>query len=268
MKVYIKKLFFLLMAAIMSLSLAACGGKQPSEPEEDVQYDENGNPIVEEETNTLLYSDSETMMTGLIARMDNGTITDNGVWLTESEVGAIAERYALGEYKNTKGSFSKKEVKYVASFYDINNELISSMFFDENMDMCYENKQMISDSIMRGMFAEYRDRIEKDSVIVFEQPGMGNNMSANPQQQEQPQDSNNNTLVLSRQAFIEAGISEATAQVLAQSTFNLKIPVIVSARVEANTVMFTDVDGKQYTLSVIDGKIASVYNDTDGISLY
>lgn len=269
-----KRLLCVSLMGIMIFGMTGCGKKTEEEPQteeqEEVEYDEDGNPIekeIERTDKAILLEDSEIIITGLLAKMDHGSITDNGIWLTEQEVGMIAERYAGNDYTYEKGSFKKSEVKYVACFYDINGNTTSSMYFDKNMNMCYNNKYKITDPTMKGLFAEWKDNIEDDSKISFENE-VGNSTDGSNAQQTQPTESENTIVSLSQQAFVEAGLEEDVATVIAQSTFNLGIPVIKKAVVEANTIQFTDTNNIDYTLSVSNGQISSIYNETNQEYVY
>lgn len=270
MKNYFIKLSCFVLIGIMSFSLTACGGKE--EPiEENVEYDENGNPIVEEEVSTLLAEDSEIIFGGCLAKFEDKEITDNGIWLSESEVGSIADRYRIGEYKYEEQSFKLSDIKWIAVFNNIDNEQVSIMYFDENMDMFYrknDKKYKISDPILKGLFSDMKNNIVSDSTLSsVSQEDNGNKTNPTQQQVQTDGESNNNIVLLSKQAFQNAGLDEATSQVLANSTFNLHIPVIKTATVEANTIKFTDENNIDYTLSVgvVDGnsKIMSIYNETN-----
>lgn len=258
------RLMGIMVALMAALSLTACGGGNDTVDEPSTEYDEDGNPVVKEEISTLLLPDSEIMSSGILAVMEDGSITSNGIQISESGVGGIADRYRMGEYKYEEGKFKKNEVEYVAVFYDINGESVSAMYFDGNMDMCYDNKYMIHDPVMRGIFMELKDTIRKDSVVLPDGGGKGQQDSSGGD----TQDVNNNTMSLSRQAFSEAGFASEDADALARTTFNLGIPVVKTAVREANTVLFSDVDGTEYTLSMDGGRIVSVYDETNGIYLY
>lgn len=271
MKKFKLKLLCMALAVTMAFSITGCGNSSKKEPiDEEIEYDEDGNPIEkEEEINTMLLPDSEVMITGLIAVMKDGNITTNGIWLTEEQVGKIAERYALGEYSYKKEKFKKADVKYVANMYDINNNLVSSMYLDKDINLCYENKYKISDPIMRGLFVDAVNLITDDSVLSMPDSGSNQTNPSTVTQNPQEDMSGNNTIALSKQAFTDAGFDDTTADVLAQSTFNLGIPVIKSAKSEANTILFTDVNDTKYTLSISsEGRIASIYNETLGEYVY
>lgn len=261
----IKKALYILASSSLTLCMYGCGSS--SEPEEDteVEYDEDGNPIEKEENSTLLLEDSKSMITGLVATMEEGSITTNGVWLTEQEVGEIAERYSAGAYTYEKGRFKKNQVKYVLNFYDIDGGRVSSMYLDDDMEMCYEGEYLIFDSVMRGLFSDAVEKIKPDSVLEMDQVTNKNTTTGNGMEQPSSNTdvSSNTTVELSTQAFAQVdGIDNATAEILAQSTFNLGIPVVKKASLEANVISFTDINDVEYTLSVVDGRITAIYNET------
>lgn len=263
-----KKVMCIFMASSVILCATGCGGSDNKQEEEEVQYDEEGNPIEEEEHSTILASDADVMITGLIAATEDGSISKKGVWLSEQEVGQIADRYREGLYTYEKGKLKKSEVEYIANFYDIDGERVSSMYIDKNMNICYEGQYIIKDSIMKGLFADAVDKIQEDSVLQMDQIE-SNNTAGNNTTQNNDSDSANTTVSLSKQAFLGIdGVDDATAEVLAQSTFNLGIPVVKSARLEANLVLFTDINDNEYTLSIVDGRITSVHNETTNTSIY
>lgn len=282
----------------MAFLAAGCGsGKPPEENEntEDVQqeeqdestadeepeYDENGNLIEKEpqrEDKNILAADAETMITGFVAVMENGKITESGIWMTEEEVGMIAQKYADFKYTYEKGSLKKSEAAYIACFYDINGDAVGAMYLTENADMCYNNKYRISDAGMRGLFADAVGKIEEDSVLSFDNSSVDGTVDKNTtdgNSAEQDKNSQGETqtpnavIEISRKTFAETeGIDEQMAQVLAQSAYNLGIAAVKQAAVEANTIVFTDVNDIQYTLSIVDERISSVYNETEGTYLY
>lgn len=279
----LKKAVCLCIAAVAAMSMTACGSTEEEvtseEVQEETELDENGNPIEKEEERTdkaILKDDSETMISGLLAVMEDGSITSNGVWLSENEVGSIAKQYAGTGYKYEKGSFKKSEVKYVANFYNINGDAVGAMYFNENMDMCYNNQYKITDPVMRGLFMEIKNSVKSDSVLESKIPEKGDNSGEVPAQTGMPADalpsetpaSANATVEISTQAFADAGLEVGTAKVLAQSAFNLGIPVVKRAEIKENAIMFTDAGDKQYSIMIKDGKIYSVYNETDKTYVY
>lgn len=296
MKLRKKTAAFLCMflAAVMSVSAAGCGSEEETEKNvsentsgssdesgEEPEYDENGDPVMPKENRTdenILASDAEAMITGFVAVMDNGTVTDNGIWMTEEEVGAAAGRYKDFQFTYEKGSFGKSEVKYIACFFDVNGVRLGSMYMDENADMCYDNKYRISDPQLRGILKKTADRIQDDSVLVFDNSSVDQTVDKNTTDgisgdpAGSTQDASQSTgadVDISKKTFMEVeGVDEQTAQVLAQSVFNLGIPAVKRASMEANTIVFTDINDTEYTLSVVDGKISSVYNETEGVYMY
>lgn len=268
----IKKAIITLSLGLMAFCFTACGeaSEEPAqeemqEEEQEPMYDEEGNLIEQEEERSdedILGSHSQLMISGILATMEDGNITTNGIWMKESSVGDIAARCEEFEYHYEKGSFKKGEVKYVANFYDINENLLCTIFFNENMDMCYENKYLLDDAILKGYFMEMKDEIKKDSVITFETQSGG--QQGNTEGEEDVSAPNSNTtLELSRKAFVNAGIDEGAADVLAQSTFNLNIPTVKKATMLGDEIKFTDANDKEYVIRLKDGMIDSIWCKSD-----
>lgn len=268
----IKKAIITLSLGLMAFCFTACGeaSEEPAqeemqEEEQEPMYDEEGNLIEQEEERSdedILGSHSQLMISGILATMEDGNITTNGIWMKESSVGDIAARCEEFEYHYEKGSFKKGEVKYVANFYDINENLLCTIFFNENMDMCYENKYLLDDAILKGYFMEMKDEIKKDSVITFETQSEG--QQGNTEGEEDVSAPNSNTtLELSRKAFVNAGIDEGAADVLAQSTFNLNIPTVKKATMLGDEIKFTDANDKEYVIRLKDGMIDSIWCKSD-----
>lgn len=268
----IKKAIITLSLGLMAFCFTACGeaSEEPAqeemqEEEQEPMYDEEGNLIEQEEERSdedILGSHSQLMISGILATMEDGNITTNGIWMKESSVGDIAARCEEFEYHYEKGSFKKGEVKYVANFYDINENLLCTIFFNENMDMCYENKYLLDDAILKGYFMEMKDEIKKDSVITFETQSGGQQGSTEGEEDVSAPNSNT-TLELSRKAFVNAGIDEGAADVLAQSTFNLNIPTVKKATMLGDEIKFTDANDREYVIRLKDGMIDSIWCKSD-----
>lgn len=268
----IKKAIITLSLGLMAFCFTACGeaSEEPAqeemqEEEQEPMYDEEGNLIEQEEERSdedILGSHSQLMISGILATMEDGNITTNGIWMKESSVGDIASRCEEFEYHYEKGSFKKGEVKYVANFYDINGSLLCTIFFNENMDMCYENKYLLDDAILKGYFMEMKDEIKKDSFITFETQSGGQQGSTEGEVDASAPNSNT-TLELSRKAFVNAGIDEGAADVLAQSTFNLNIPTVKKATMLGDEIKFTDANDREYVIRLKDGMIDSIWCKSD-----
>lgn len=268
----IKKAIITLSLGLMAFCFTACGeaSEEPAqeemqEEEQEPMYDEEGNLIEQEEERSdedILGSHSQLMISGILATMEDGNITTNGIWMKESSVGDIAARCEEFEYHYEKGSFKKGEVKYAANFYDINENLLCTIFFNENMDMCYENKYLLDDAILKGYFMEMKDEIKKDSVITFETQSEGQQGSTEGEEDVSAPNSNT-TLELSRKAFVNAGIDEGAADVLAQSTFNLNIPTVKKATMLGDEIKFTDANDREYVIRLKDGMIDSIWCKSD-----
>ena len=88
----VKKVLYITIAGVAVLSLAGCKKSTPTE-EPSIEASE------EPQTNEDITAMGIELVTGLLTKLEGNTVSTNGVWMTEAQVGQVAKTFTSEAYK-------------------------------------------------------------------------------------------------------------------------------------------------------------------------
>ena len=149
--------------------------------------------------------------------------------------------------------------------YNIDNDIACSIYFDENMNMYYNNKYLIVAPDIKTLYKEVSENITSGSIIEFPTEN-SNNTSGNNDNIVNP---NNDLSISTAMLQTNIGFDEQTARVLAESASKVGVPTIMKAEMAADSVIRTfDINNNSYLIAIQDGAILYIYNETTIMYMY
>ena len=254
----LKRIFCFALAGMMLLSLTACG-KKNNNTEPSVEASE------EPQTEETITAIGIELVTGLVTRLEGDSVSTNGVWMTEAQVGQVAKTFTSETYKCERKSLKQSDVKLVSILYNIDNDIACTLYFDEAMNIYYNNKYLITAPDIKTLYKDIADTITTGSVIEFPTAN-SNNTSNDDNNVVNP---NNDLSISVAMLQTNIGLDEQTARVLAESASKVGVPTIMKAQMAAQDVIRTyDINNNTYLIAIQGGAILYIYNETSVMYMY
>lgn len=253
----LKKILCVAIAGMIVFSLAGCGNKsKPEEPSVEVSEIP--------QTDAEITSTGIKLVTGIVTKLEGDTISTNGVWMTEAQVGQVAKTFTSETYKCERGSLKQDQVKFVSVLYNINNEIACSIYFDNQMNMYYNNKYLVIAPDIKSLYKEISETINQGSIIEFPTDNSNHTEGGNG-----TINSNNDLSVSTAILQTNIGFDEQSAKTLAESAAKVGVPTIMKAEMVAQDVIRThDISENTYLIGIQGGAILYIYNEATIMYMY